>query len=122
MSEDFSSAVNDEISALLKRLAEPVEAGDNVKACIRRAAERSGLTFNQARHGWYREWKNIPAHVAEQVRKRAAEHDRELKHATLQTLLAMQKSDPEFYREAVETLGALLRDAGEARSDRSPRG
>ena len=122
MSEDFSSAVQDELSTLLTRLAEPVEAGDNVKSCIRRAAERSGLTFNQARHGWYREWKNIPAHVADQVRQRAAEHDRNLKHAALQTLLAMQKSDPEFYREAIEALGVVLRDQRETRRTGGARG
>lgn len=122
MAKDFSSAVSDEISLLLKRLAEPVEAGENIKACISRAAERSGLTFHQARHGWYKEWKNIPAHVADQVRQRAAEHDRNLKHATLQTLLAMQESDPEFYRDAVETLGALLRDGSEIRRTGGSRG
>ena len=107
--------VQDEISALLRQLASPSEPGESVKACIRRAARNSGLTFNQARHGWYREWKNIPAHVADQIRQRAAEHDRKLKQAAFQTLLAMQKSDPELFRESIEALGDILHREGEGR-------
>ena len=116
VAEDFSSAVRDEISALLKRLAEPVQVGETVKTCIRRAAERSGLTYNQARHGWYGEWKYIPAHVADQIRNRAAEHDRKLKQAAFETIRAMQASDPALFRECIEELSDLLGSDREARS------
>lgn len=115
VAKDFSSAVSDEISMLLKRLAEPVEAGESIKACISRAAERSGLTFHQTRHAWYREWTNIPAHVADQIRQRAAEHDRKLKAAAFQTILAMQESDPDLYRQCIEELGDLFGAEREAR-------
>lgn len=108
-----AESIQDEISSLLRQLASPTEPGESVKSCIRRAAHRSGLTFNQARHGWYREWKNIPAHVADQIRQRAAEHDRKLKQAAFQTLLAMQASDPELYRQCIEELGDLVRGSSE---------
>lgn len=107
--------VQDEISALLRQLASPSEPGESVKACIRRAARNSGLTFNQARHGWYREWKNIPAHIADQIRQRATEHDRKLKAAAFQTILAMQESDPALFRECIEELGDLFGPEREAR-------
>lgn len=100
--------VQDEISALLKRLADPVVAGESVKACIRRASMRSGLPFNQTRKLWYREVKNIPAYLADELRERATKHDRQLKHAAFQTLVAMQESDPEFFGDCIEALGDIL--------------
>ena len=100
--------VQEEISKLLKRLADPVEAGESVKACIRRASMRAGLTYTQTKRGWYGEWINIPAHVADTIRERAAAHDRRLKHAAFQALVAMQESDPEFYRQCIEEVGDIL--------------
>lgn len=107
--------VTTEISLLLRRLASPGEPGESVKACIRRASMRSGLSFNQAKRGWYREWKNIPAHVADEIRQRAADHDRRLKQAAFQTLLAMRDSDPELFSESIEALGDILHRKGESR-------
>lgn len=107
--------VQDEISTLLKRLADPVTAGESVKACIRRAATRSGLPFNQAKRLWYREMRSIPAYLADTIRDRATAHDRKLKHAAFQTLAAMQESDPDYYRECIETMGDILLPERQAR-------
>ncbi|MEN6306016.1 MAG: hypothetical protein ABFD96_25045 [Armatimonadia bacterium] len=100
--------IQDEISALLRRLAEPVTAGESVKACIRRASMRSGLPFNQTKRLWYREWGTIPAHVADNIRQRASAHDRRLKQAAYQAVVALQDSDPEFYRDCIEDMGEIL--------------
>ena len=100
--------VQDEISALLRKLADPVVAGESVKECICRAAWRGGLTFTQAKRAWYREWRNIPAHVADSIREKATAHDRQLKHAAFRTLVDLQDSDPEFFRDCIEAMGEIL--------------
>lgn len=115
MSARTADDIAEEISGLLRKLAEPTTAGETVKQCINRAARNSGLTFRQAQRGWYREWKNIPALLADQIRQRAAEHDRKLKAAAFQTILAMQASDPDLYRQCIEELGDLFGAEREAR-------
>jgi hypothetical protein len=108
--EKMSTAetVQDEISSLLRQLANPVTAGDSVKSCIRRASMRAGLPYGQTKRLWYREWHDIPAFVADNIRERANIHDRKLKHAAFQTLVAMQNSDPEFFGSCIEALGEIL--------------
>lgn len=103
-----AEGVQAEISALLKRLADPVTAGESVKSCIRLASMRAGIPYNQTKKLWYREIRNIPAFVADQVRERAAAHDRKLKQAAFEAVVALQESDPEFYRDCIEGLGEIL--------------
>lgn len=107
--------VQDEISRLLKKLADPVTAGESVKACIRRASMRAGLTYGQTRKYWYREIRNIPAFVADDIREKAAAHDRRLRNAAFEALVAMQESDPEYFRECIEGLGEILLPDGAGR-------
>lgn len=108
MSVHTAEQVQDEISQLLRRLADPVVAGESVKACIRRASVRAGIPHGQVKRLWYREWFSIPAHVADQIREKAKQHDRKLKASMVEALAAMQNSDPEFYRSAIEAVGAVL--------------
>lgn len=115
MSPRTADDLAEEISRLLHRLAEPTTAGETVKACIHRAARNSGLTFRQAQRGWYREWKSIPALLADQIRDRAAAHDRKLKQSAFQTIRAMQESDPALFRQCIEELGDLFSAEREAR-------
>lgn len=103
-----SEQIQDEISALLRRLADPVTAGESVKACIRRASMRAALPYGQAKRLWYREWREIPAFVADNIRERAAAHDRLLKRAAFQALIALQESDPDYYRDCIEAMGDLV--------------
>lgn len=100
--------VQDEMSALLRRLADPGVAGESVKACIRRASMRAGLTYGQTKKLWYRETRNIPAYVADELREKAVRHERDLRRAAFTALVEMQASDPEFYRDCIETLGEVL--------------
>jgi hypothetical protein len=107
-----SEQIQDEISALLKRLADPVTAGESVKACIRRASTRAGLPYGQAKRIWYREWREIPAFMADNIRERAAAHDRKLKQAAYQAVVALQDSDPEYFRDCIEEVGDILLPLG----------
>jgi hypothetical protein len=100
--------IQDEIARLLRRLADPVVAGESVKACIRRASQRAGLPYGQAKRAWYCEWRKIPAHVADEIRERAAAHDRRLQQAAFQAIVALQESDPDYYRECIEEVGDIL--------------
>ena len=42
-----------EMSAALRRLAEPVRAGESVKVLIGKAARRAGLSYSRAFECWY---------------------------------------------------------------------
>ena len=100
--------VQDEISILLRRLADPVVAGESVKACIRRASMRAGLPQGQVKRLWYREWSTIPAHVADQIREKARHHERSLKRSLVEAISIMQTTDSDFYRSVIEAAGAVL--------------
>lgn len=113
MSAHTAEHVQEEIAKLLRRLAEPVVAGESVKACIRRASMRAGLPYGQVKRAWYFEWATIPAFVADQIRERAAAHDQRLKASMVEALSAMQTSDPDFYRAAIEALGAVMLPGGD---------
>lgn len=120
MTAHTAEQIQDEMSALLRRLADPVVAGDSVKACIRRAATRAGLPAGQVKRLWYREWASIPAFVADQIRERAAAHDKKLKMAMVEAISVMQATDPDFYRDHIEEIGeALLPLGNRSRLDRS---
>lgn len=112
MTVHTAQQVQDEMAALLRRLADPVVAGESVKACIRRASMRSGLPHGQTKRLWYSEMSTIPAFVADQIRERAAAHDRKLKASMVEALCAMQQSGPDFYRSAIEALSEALLPAG----------
>lgn len=105
--------VQDEISILLRRLADPVVAGESVKACIRRASVRAGLPPGQVKRLWYREWSTIPAHVADQIREKAAHHERSLKRSIVEAISVMQTLDPDFYRSVIEAAGEVLLPGGD---------
>lgn len=112
MAAHTAEHVQDEICSLLRRLADPVVAGESVKACIRRASTRAGIPYGQTKRLWYREWATIPAFVADQIRERAAAHDRKLKASMVEALAAMQQTDPEFYRASIEALSEVLFPGG----------
>ena len=103
-----SEEIQEEIARLLRRLADPVQAGESVKACIRRASTRAGLPYGQTKRLWYREWRNIPAYMADMVRERAAKHDRRLRQTAYEALVQLSESDPEFYRDCIKGLGEML--------------
>lgn len=79
-----AEAVADELSGVVRRAAEPIDAGDLVTEQIRRAARRLGLPWGQVKRLWYRECRTIPAHIALWL----LEYDRraELLHGELEEL------------------------------------
>ncbi len=52
----------------LRRLAEPIPAGDSIKAQIGRAARAANLTYSRAFELWYGRARRIDAHELEAVR------------------------------------------------------
>jgi len=104
--------VQDEISHLLRQLADPVVAGESTKACMRRVSMRTGLPYGQIKRAWYKEWRQIPAHIADTIRLRAATHNDHLRRAMLQAVQQLSDSNPEFYRDALSKARATL--AGES--------
>jgi hypothetical protein len=71
--KDFVVSVEVEASDLLHQLAGvPAFGGGNVKAAIRHAAIRSGLSFNRVRKLWYGEARAILATEMDQLRAKAA--------------------------------------------------
>ena len=95
-----------EMSGHVRSLASPANPGESVKACIRRVSMRTGLGFGQIRRLWYGEWRVVPAHVADRLRKAAEAHERQLdrqidelrKRQAALYALTHHSSDPEFYR------------------------
>lgn len=109
--------VSVEISDCLKRLASPAEPGEKLKAIYGRIAVKTGLTYGQVKRLWRREWKIIPASVADEIRRKVAEHERKL-DARDEILRARfwalnhQSSDPEFYQGRTATSDPSADDLG----------
>lgn len=61
----------------LRRLAEPIPAGDRVKRQIERAARACGLMYSRAFDLWYRKARRIDAAEIEAIRAAAAQRSRE---------------------------------------------
>ena len=99
--------VRSEMSNHVRQLARPSEPGESVKSCLRRVSLRTGLTFSEAKRLWYAEWKVIPAHVADSLRKAVEANDRQIDRQIAELkerqarfwALTHQSSDPVFYRE-----------------------
>lgn len=62
-----------EASQRLHRLAEPIPAGDKVKAQISRAARAAGLSYWRAFDLWYGKARRIDAHELDAIRSAEAE-------------------------------------------------
>jgi hypothetical protein len=91
---EMSSAA--EASSLIRMAAEPRQTGDSVKAAIRRAAHRLGLTFTRAKNIWYGEARRIDAHEMDALRALAN------KYARIAT--ALRHTDEDFYGPQADAL------------------
>jgi hypothetical protein len=56
--------ISEAIASIVQRAALPVHPGERVKSLINRSSKRLRIPYGQAKRLWYREIKNIPAHVA----------------------------------------------------------
>jgi hypothetical protein len=66
----YASSI-DEAQTLVRRCAEPRPAGDQVKAAIRRASRRLGLSFTRTRDLWYGDARRIDAEEMDRLRRGA---------------------------------------------------
>ena len=87
---DMSTSV--EAQGLIRSCAEPVRAGESVKALIRKAARKTGLSFGRARSLWYAEARVVRADEMDALRRaansmRAVENGR-AEDADLRSMLA----------------------------------
>jgi len=66
----YASSI-DEAQILVRRCAEPRPAGDQVKAAVRRAAQRLGIPFSRVRDIWYGDARRIDAGEMDKLRQEA---------------------------------------------------
>lgn len=97
-----------EAAQALRLLAEPIPAGDSIKAQIGRAARRAGLTYNRAFDLWYRRARLIRAEELEAIRQ--ARRSREMTNAPSTTDAA--RRELRELRERIERLERLLDQGG----------
>lgn len=125
--DDFEmNAIACEMERLVKHAAEPIAAGESIKAQMRRAWEALGRpTWWRFRAAWYREAGAWPAYVVDDFRTRAAarhrkqEEVRARERTNAASVLADLRqhyaaSDPELYREQIAAIDAAL---GTSRGD-----
>lgn len=95
-----------EMQGKVRYLAVPSVPGESVKACVRRVAKRTGLSFGEVWRLWYMKWNRIPADIADRIRKEANAHeaklDQEFQHFQQQQArfygLNNFSCDPEYYQ------------------------
>lgn len=119
----MSAAIVSEMQAGLRTIAEPVHAGESVKALINKAARRTGFEYWRAREIWYGRARRIDASELEIVRaclrkqeKASLNAEMAAMHARVSRLEALfTTQDPEFFgpdvsavREQLAQLGRVL--------------
>jgi hypothetical protein len=105
-----------DLSAALRELAGPGEAGDRIKAAIARAAKRAGLSYWRTFDIWYGKARRIEeaerTRIAEALERRRREaavhelHDIKIRIARIEALLARTAADGD------RSCGAPLRRGG----------
>jgi hypothetical protein len=77
VSEASEMSASAEASQLVRRCAEPVSAGESVKALINKAARRTGLSASRVKGLWYAEARSVLAEEMDRLRA-AAKRERAL--------------------------------------------
>lgn len=119
---------NDRVSAVaeasfrLRRLAEPYQAGDRVKAAIQRAAKRAGLPIQRAENLWYGEARLVRAEEMDAIRQAddarlAKEHNAREQAQQLGALFAavashLRETDADVDRDDIAALVKAARRLG----------
>lgn len=112
-----ADAITQEMQFAVRSLAQPLTAGESVKSCIRRVSRNTGLTFRQVKRLWYGDWPALPACIYQDVKEKAAAHDRlQQARAEASDNLEMLRSlharlsttDPDFYRAEIDALECAL--------------
>ena len=99
-SENSQMSCEYEAAILVKRIAEPRQVGDSVKAAVMRSAQRLGWKPSRTREIWYARARRIDAEEMDELRELAA------KEAARYEAIAraMEHTDPAFYREDITNL------------------
>lgn len=113
-SESRVSALQ-EASSLVRRIAEPVPAGDSVKAAIGRASRRLNWGFCRVRSLWYADPRTkVSGDELNQLRRvarKAAGHD-ELGQRIARLEAWAARTDPEFFGPSVDALRSAYERIG----------
>lgn len=106
-----ADAIRDEMSAALRRIAEPRPVGDTVSQAIYRSARRLGISPGRAKRLWYRE-ASVQAHEADLIRERARkQRAREMQRLReqLSAIEAQQRMNTDaLIEDARQLLGPLF--------------
>lgn len=111
-----------EASALVRRVAEPRQVGDSVKAAINRVARRLGWPPNRTKDVWYRRARRIDAFEMDLLRREAEKQAGRYEAIAR----AMEQTDPDFYGADIVALVGAARSlrhetsAGHDRPERKP--
>ena len=92
----------------LRRLAEPISAGDRVKAQIARAARKAGLSFTRATDLWYGNARAIRAEELEAIR------NAQVKRRHADELLSIAADFEALAERAAKVLAARDRPSADA--------
>jgi len=92
----------------LRRLSEPIPAGDRVKAQIARAARKAGLSFTRATDLWYGNARAIRAEELEAIRHA------QIKRRPADELLAIATDFEALAERAAKVLAASDRPGADA--------
>lgn len=82
-----------EASTLIRRVAEPREVGDSVKAAISRAARKLSFGYGRSRDIWYRRARRIDADEMDALRREAGKQAERYERIAQ----AMQNTDSDFF-------------------------
>lgn len=95
--------IADEMQVRVRRIAFPGEPGESIKSVLGRVARKTGLSFSEAKRIWYREWRRVPADIADRIREAQDRHEEQLAREfealkTRHWALCNRSSDPDFYK------------------------
>lgn len=89
-----------EASTLIRRVAEPREVGDSVKAAISRAARKLSFGYGRSRDIWYSRARRIDADEMDALRREATKQAERYERIAQ----AMRNSDEDFYSSDISAL------------------
>lgn len=101
-SESLETMAILEASNLLRAIAEPRPVGDSVKAAIRRAARKVGLTFSRAKSIWYGDAHTISSVEMDALRKQVGQYETAAHNLRI--------IDEDFYSSQIDDLERIARE------------
>lgn len=107
--EMTAATISSEMSLGLRRIAEPVQAGESIKGLIGRAARRAGMSYSRAFECWYGRAK-VRAEEMDRVRGLLQAKEQEAINAEIVELRQRLARLEEQLAFEVETMGTAPRE------------